>query len=152
MLAAKDSKPSASSEMNTTPDREEHTTPTPQPSGLGELAALTTLETSPETPRGPGVLLRAQVSPQAEADRSKGSHGGSTRKSSPTPATRPKRYALELWVEIEVSPGMYGTLEDDSYGVDFVIEMINEAYPGCTGMYLDIAGHMVAFFGKKANT
>ena len=76
----------------------------------------------------------------------------STRKSSPTPATRPKRYALELWVEIEISPGVYSTPEDDSYGVDFVIETINQAYPGCTGMYLDVAGHMLAFYGKKANT
>ena len=47
---------------------------------------------------------------------------------------------------------MYGTLEDNSYGIDFIIEMINQAYPSCTGMYLDIAGHMVAFFSKKANS
>ena len=152
MSAAKDSKPSASSEMNTTPDGEEFMTPTPQPSGLGELAALTTPKTSPETNREPGALLRVQVSPRVDADGSKGSRDKSTRKSSPTPATRPKKYALELWVEIEVSPGVYGTPEDDSYGVDFVIEMINQAYPGCTGMYLDVAGHMVAFFGRKANS
>ena len=126
-------------------------TPTPQPSGLGELAALKTPETSPETSKGPRALLRVQVSPRAEADGSKGSRDKSTRKSSPTPATRPKRYTLELWVEIEVSPGMYGT-PDDSYGIDFIIKMINQAYPGCTGMYLDVAGHMVAFFRKKANS
>ena len=59
---------------------------------------------------------------------------------------------MELWVEIEVSPGVYATPEDDSYGVDFIVETINQAYPGCTGMYLDVAGHMVAFFGKKTNT
>ena len=132
MSAAKDSKPSASSQTNTTPGGEELMTPTPQPSGLGELAALTTPETSPETNRGPRVLLRVHVSPRVEADKPKESHDKSTRKSSPTPATRPKKYALELWVEIEVSPGMYGTLKDDSYGINFVIEMINQAYPGCT--------------------
>ena len=55
-------------------------------------------------------------------------------------------------MEIEVSPGVYGTPEDDSYGIDFIMEMINQAYPGCTGMYLDVAGHMMAIFGKKANS
>ena len=35
--------------------------------------------------------------------------------------------------------------------VDFAIDAINHAYPGCTGMYLDVAGHMLAFYGKKTN-
>ena len=56
-----------------------------------------------------------------------------------------------MWVEIEISPGMYSTPEDDSYSIDFVIDAINHAYPGCTGMYLDMAGHMLAFYGKKTN-
>ena len=56
-----------------------------------------------------------------------------------------------MWMEIKTSPGMYFTLEDDSYSVDFVIDTINHAYPGCTGMYLDVAGHMLAFYGKKNN-
>ena len=34
---------------------------------------------------------------------------------------------------------------------DFVTDTINHAYPGCTGMYLDVAGHMLAFYGKKTN-
>ena len=55
-------------------------------------------------------------------------------------------------MEIEVSPGVYGTPEDDSYSIDFITETINQAYPGCTCMYLDVAGHMVAFYGRKANT
>ena len=46
---------------------------------------------------------------------------------------------------------MYSTPEDDSYSVDFAIDAINHAYPDCTGMYLDVAGHMVAFYGKKTN-
>ena len=37
------------------------------------------------------------------------------------------------------------------YGIDFIVETINQAYPGCTGMYLDVAGQMVAFYRKKAN-
>ena len=64
---------------------------------------------------------------------------------------RPKKYALEIWVELEVSPGVYGAPEDDSYGIDFVVETLNQAYPRCTGLYLDVAGHMVAFYGKKGH-
>ena len=56
-----------------------------------------------------------------------------------------------MWVEIETSPGMYSTPEEDSYSVDFTIDAINHAYPSCTGMYLDVAGHMLAFYGKKTN-
>ena len=66
-------------------------------------------------------------------------------------ATRPKKYALEMWVEIKTSMGMYSTPEKDSYSIDFAIDAINRAYPGCTGMYLDVAGHMLAFYGKKTN-
>ena len=54
-------------------------------------------------------------------------------------------------MEIKTSPGVYSTPEDDSYSIDFVMDTINCAYPGCTGMYLDVAGHMVAFYGKKTN-
>ena len=54
-----------------------------------------------------------------------------------------------MWVETETSPGMYSTPEDDSYSIDFAINAINHTYAGCTGMYL--AGHMVAFYGKKTN-
>ena len=56
-----------------------------------------------------------------------------------------------MWVEIETSPGVYSTPKDDSYSVDFAIDTINHTYPGCTGMYLDVAGHMLAFYGKKTN-
>ena len=66
-------------------------------------------------------------------------------------ATQPKKYALEMWVEIETSPGMYSIPEEDYYSVDFAIDAINHTYPGCTGMYLDVAGHMLAFYGKKTN-
>ena len=70
----------------------------------------------------------------------------------PSPVTRPRRYALELWVEIEIRAGMYAAPNEDSYSVDFAIDTLNRAYPGCTGVYLGEAGHMVAFYGKKANS
>ena len=54
-----------------------------------------------------------------------------------------------MWVEIETSLDVYSTPDEDSYSVDFAIDTINHAYPGCTGMYLDVAGHMLALYGKK---
>ena len=46
---------------------------------------------------------------------------------------------------------MYSIPREDSYSVDFTIDALNHAYPGCTGMYLDVAGHILAFYGKKTN-
>ena len=54
-------------------------------------------------------------------------------------------------MEIETSVGMHSTPEEDSYSVDFAIDTINRTYPGCIGMYLGVAGHMLAFYGKKTN-
>ena len=124
------------------------TTSTPQPSGLGELVATATVPAE----RGQGAVQRVQVGSASGANKSEMSRDGANQKSSPTPVTMPKKYALEIWVELEVSPGVYGTPEDDSYGVDFVMESLNQAYPGCTGLYLDVASHMVAFYGKKGHS
>ena len=150
ILAAKDSKPVTLGERETTTTEREKssTTSTPQPSGLGELAATATAPAG----RGQGAVQWVQVGSASGADKSEMSREGANRKLSPTPATRPMKYALEIWVELEVSPGVYGAPEDDSYGVDFVVETLNQAYPGCTGLYLDVAGHMVAFYGKKGHS
>ena len=56
-----------------------------------------------------------------------------------------------MWVEIKTSAHIHTAPEEDSYSVDFAIDCINHAYPGCTGMYLGVAGHMLAFYGKKTN-
>ena len=146
MLAAKDSKPVTLGERETTTTESEKssTTSMPQPSGLGELAATATAPAG----RGQGAVQQVQVGSAPGADKSEMSREGASRRSSPTPATRPIKYALEIWVELEVSPGVYGTPEDDS----FVVETLNQAYPGCTGLYLDVAGHMVAFYGRKGHS
>ena len=57
-----------------------------------------------------------------------------------------------MWLEIEVGPRLFVPPEDNSYSVDFAMEVINKAYLGCTGMYLDRAGHMLAFYGQKSST
>ena len=97
------------------------------------------------------VLQRAQVGSLVGADRTREHQEKTPKKLSPTLATQPKKYALEMRVEIETSPGMYSTPKEDSYSVNFVIDAINHAHPSCTGMYLDIDGHMLAFYGKKTN-
>ena len=56
-----------------------------------------------------------------------------------------------MWVEIKTSAGVHSTPDEDSYSVDFAIDTINCAYPWCTGMYLGVAGQMLAFYGKKTN-
>ena len=127
-MATKDNLSTKQSRSAITPTGEESKIPVPQPSGLGELA--TSMATEAE--RRLEVVQRTQIS-------------------SLKLATRPKRYALELWVEIEVCAGVYATPDEGSYSVDFVIDALNHAYPGCTGMYLGEAGHMVAFYGRKAN-
>ena len=97
------------------------------------------------------VIRRAQVSSLMGADRNKEPQDKTSKKQSPASATRPKKYALEMWVEIETSAGVYSFPNEDSYSVNFAIDTINRAYPGCTGMYLGVAGHMLAFYGKKTN-
>ena len=104
-----------------------------------------------ETDRKLEVIQRAQVGSLMGADKTKESQEKTPEKQSPTLATRLKKYALELWVEIETSPGVYSTPDEDSYSVDFAVDTINHTYPSCTGMYLDVAGHMLAFYGKNTN-
>ena len=118
-------------------------TPVSQPSGLGELSA--SMFTEPDMKSE--VIQRAQVGSLMGANSNKEPQDKAPRKQSPTSATRPKKYALEMWVEIETSLGVHSAPEEDLYSVDFAIDTINHAYPGCTGMYLGVAGHMLAFYG-----
>ena len=146
-MVTKDSMPAMPSRSTTTPTGEESVTPVSQPSSLGELFASMVTETG----RRLKAIQRAQVGSLMGADKTKEPQEKTPKKLSPTLATQPKKYALEMWVEIETSPGVYSTPEDDSYSVDFAIDAINHAYPSCTGMYLDVDGHVLAFYGKKTN-
>ena len=96
-------------------------TPVIQPSSLGELSASMVTETN----RKLEVIQRAQVGSLMGADKTKEPQEKTPKKQLPTLATRPKKYALELWVEIETSPGVYSTPDEDSYSVDFAIDTIN---------------------------
>ena len=126
---------------------EESVTPVSQPSGLGELS--TSMFTEPDIKSE--AIQRAQVGSLMGANGNNEPQNKTPNRQSPNAATRPKKYALEMWVEIETSAGVYTAPEEDSYSVDFAIDTINHAYPGCTGMYLGVAGQMLAFYGKKTN-
>ena len=63
-----------------------------------------------------------------------------------------KRYALQIWLEVEVGPGYFLPPEVDSYSMDFTLEVLNHAYPGCMGVYLDRGGHMLAFYSRKGSS
>ena len=146
-MATQSSKPSGQVSSPTTPTGEESVTPVSQPSGLGALSA--SMFTEPDMRSE--AIQRAQVGSLMGANGNNEPQNKTPRKQSPASATRPKKYALEMWVEIETSAGVHTTPEEDSYSVDFAIDTINRAYPGCTSMYLGLAGHMLAFYGKKTN-
>ena len=104
-----------------------------------------------EPDRKTEAIQRAQVGSLMGANGSNEPQNKSPKRQSPASGARPKKYALEMWVEIETSAGVRTAPEEDSYSVDFAIDCINCTYPGCTGMYLGVAGHMLAFYGKKTN-
>ena len=73
------------------------------------------------------------------------------RRSTPASPHKPKRYALQIWLEVEVGPGYFLPPKDDSCSMDFALEVLNHAYLGCTGVYLDRGGHMLAFYSWKGS-
>ena len=122
---------------------------TSQSGGIGELAHALAVES--------GKRLEAARKGRFDSSMGKTPQQGSARPKEPregapgrTPSTSPaRRYALELWVQMESSPGVFGPPDEDSYSVDFIVDTLNQAYPGCTGVYLSDAGHILAFYGKQ---
>ena len=147
-MVTQNSKPSGPVSSPITPTGEESVTPILQPSSLGALSTSMSIEPERKTE----LIQRAQVGLLMGANGSNEPQNKSPKKQSPASGARPKTYALEIWVEIETSAGVHTAPEEDSYSVDFAIDCINHAYPGCTGMYLGVAGHMLAFYGKKTNS
>ena len=146
-MVTQNSKPSGPVSSPTTPTGEESVTPVPQPSGLEALSA--SMSTEPE--RKTEAIQRAQIGSLMGANSNNEPQNKSPKRQTPASGARPKSYALEMWVEIDTGAGVHTAPEEDSYSVDFAIDCINRAYPGCTGMYLGVAGHMLAFYGKKTN-
>ena len=103
-----------------------------------------------EVEKKPNVVHHAQTSYSPGASRTPGSPNTQDhRRSTPVSPQKPKRYALQIWLEVEVGPGYFVPPEDDSCST---LEVLNCTYPGCTGVYLDRAGHMLAFHGWKGGS
>ena len=142
---ASQSKPSPASEAEETVTLVSHT--------IGLTKLTTSLEVlNAEVDKRSTIVHHTQTSSSSGANKIPGSPDTrDQKKTSPAPVHRPRRYALQMWLEIKVSPRLFVPPEDDSYSVDFAMEVINKAYLGCTGMYLDRAGHMLAFYGRKGS-
>ena len=119
--------------------------------GLSEVSAsLEALNIKVE--RKPTVVHRAQASYSPGASMTPWSpNARDHQRSTQASPFKLKRYALQIWLEVEVGPGYFLPPKDDSYSTDFALEVLNRAYPGCTGVYLDRGGHMLAFYGRKGS-
>ena len=132
-------------------DQQETITPVSHVFGLSEVSAsLKALNI--EVERKPTVVHHAQTSYSAGASRTPWSPiARDNQRSSLASPHKPKRYALQIWLEVEVGPGYFLPPKDDFYSADFTLEVLNRAYPGCMGVYLDRGGHMLAFYGRKGS-
>ena len=73
------------------------------------MAGIATSVTS-EAGKRTDVLQKAQVSPDAVKGKSKEpppAKEKSSQKTPPSPAICTQKYALEIWIKVEVSPGVY---------------------------------------------
>ena len=148
-MASKD-KNTLPKSQTTTSSTEENIAPQPPQRGLASIATSATSEAGKST----DVVQKAQVSPdgtkgKSTKESSPPKERSSPQKAPPSPTLHTHKYTLEIWIKVEVSPGVYPYPEDDTYSPDFVMDTLNLAYPGCTGVYLANAGHLVAFYGKK---
>ena len=133
-------------------EQQETITPVSHVFSLSEVSA--SLEAlNIEVKKKPNVVHHAQTSYSPGTSQTPWSpNTQDNQRSTPTSPQKPKRYALQIWLEVEVGPGYFVPPEDDSYSKDFTLEALNHAYPGCTGVYLDRGGHMLAFYGWKGSS
>ena len=133
-------------------EQQETLTPVSHVFGLSEVSA--SLEAlNIKVKRKPTVVHRAQASDSAGASMTPWSpNARDKQRSTQASPFKLKRYALQIWLEVEVGPGYFLPPEDDSYSTDFALEVLNHAYPGCTGVYLDRGGNMLAFYGRKGSS
>ena len=132
-------------------DQQETVTPVSHVFSLSEVSTF--LEAlNIEVERKPTVVHRAQTSYSPGASMTPWSPKARDNwRSTPASPHKPKRYALQIWLEVEVGSGYFLPPEDDSCSTDFALEVLNRAYPGCTGVYLDRGGHMLAFYGWRGS-
>ena len=132
-------------------EQQETITPVSHVFGLSEVSASREA-LNIEVEKKPNVVHHAQTSYSPGVSRTPWSpNTRDNRRSTPVSPQKPKRYALQIWLEVEVGPGYFLPPKDDSCFMDFTLEALNRAYPGCTGVYLDRGGHMLAFYGWKGS-
>ena len=136
------------------PASEQQETITPVSHVFGLLEVSTSLEAlNIEVEKKPNVVHRAQTSYSPGVSRTPWSPNmWDNWRSTQVSPQKPKGYALQIWLEVEVGPGYFVPREDDSCSMDFALEVLNHTYPGCTGVYLDRAGHMLVFYGRKGGS
>ena len=146
------SNPTSPSRPVTASEQQETLTPVSHVFGLSEVSA--SLEAlNIEVDRKPTIVHQAQASYSPGASMTPWSlTARDHRRSTQTPPLKLRRYALQIWLEVEVGPGYFLPPEDDSYFTDFALKVLNRTYPGCTGVYLDRGGHMLAFYGQKGSS
>ena len=121
----KESSPASQSKPILASEAEETVTPVSNSISLTELTASFEAMNA-ELDQRPTVAHHTQTSSSSGANKIPGPlDTRDQRKNSPVLAHRPKRYALQMWLEIEVGPGLFVPPEDDSCSVDFAKEVIN---------------------------
>ena len=148
-MASKDSNPLPTKSQTTSPTTKENvanTTVTPPKTTPSADQGLADLPVSPtkEAGKKQEVLQKAQLESKSAVKEVK-------EKIPPSPTTRTHRYALEVWIKAETSPGNFTPPEEESYSADFVLNTLNLTYPGCTGVFLAEPGHAIAFYGHKGS-
>ena len=133
-------------------EQQETITPASHVFGLSEVSAsLKALNI--EVEKKPNVVHRAQTSYSPGVSQTPWFPNMQDNwRYTPALPQKPKRYALQIWLEVEVGPGYFLLPEDDSCSTDFTLKVLNHAYPGCLGVYLDRGGHMLAFYGRKGSS
>ena len=136
MSAKNNATPSLDAKV-TTPNKEEVTIPPSPP--------------TTESERKLEMLHKAQIDSCMGTEKPKDTSKEKvpTQRTLLSPASCTHRYVLEIWIKVETSPGVYSFPEEETYSTDFVIDTLKMAYPGCTGVYLAEAGHVIAFYGRK---
>ena len=105
-MATQTNKPFGPVSSPTTPTGEESVTPISQPSGLGALSTSMTIESNMKSE----VIQRAQIGSLMGANGTNEPQNKTPKRQTPASATRPKKYALEMWVEIETGVGVHRVL------------------------------------------
>ena len=139
-MVTQNSKPSRPISSPTTPTEEESVTPISQPSGLEALSASMTTKSDMKSE----ALQRTQIGSLMGANENNEPQNKTPKRQTPTSATRPKKYALEMWVEIETSAGVHTTPEEYSYSrfchrlYQLCLPWVYWYVPGCGGSHVGL--------------